>query len=142
MGCFVSKKRYHADRDELQAVYEELQAVREDFQALKDEQALQADGFRRARAQAIHEELQAVRGELQALKDEQTLQADGFRRARAQVIRDRNHLFEVKCDNAIMQKQLFSTSMELVELAKGANAPVCFSSLSLKTGLAFKATLL
>ena len=109
MGCFVSKKRYHADRDELQAVREELQAVRE---------------------------------ELQALKDEQVLQADGFRRARSQAIRDRNHLFKVKCDNAIMQKQLFSTSMELVELAKGANTPVAFSSLPLKTGLAFKATLL
>ena len=109
MGCFVSKKRFHADRDELQAVHEELQAVREELQALKDEQALQADGFRRARAQAI---------------------------------RDRNHLFEVKCDNAVLQKQLFSTSMELVELAKGANARVSFSSLSLKTGLAFKATLL
>ena len=45
MGCFVSKKRYHADRDELQAVYEELQAVREELQALKDEQGLQADGL-------------------------------------------------------------------------------------------------
>ena len=76
------------------------------------------------------------------MKDEQVQQADGFRRARAQAIRDRNHLCEVQCDNATLQKQLFSTSMELVEVAKGAHVPVVFSSLPLKTSLAFKATLL
>ena len=123
MGCFVSKKRYHAKRDELQAVQDELEADREELQA-------------------VYDELRAVREELQAMKDEHVLQADGFRRARAQAIQDRNHLFEIKCDNATLQQQLFSTSMELVEVAKGANVPVVFSSLPLKTSLAFKATLL
>ena len=123
MGCFVSKKRYHANRDELQAVQDELEADREELQA-------------------VYDELRAVREELQAMKDEHVLQADGFRRARAQAIQDRNHLFEIKCDNATLQQQLFSTSMELFEVAKGANVPVVFSSLPLKTSLAFKATLL
>ena len=123
MGCFVSKKRYHANRDELQAVQDELQSVQDELQA-------------------VYDNLQAVREELQSMKNEHVLQADGFRRARAQAIQDRNHLFEIKCDNATLQQQLFSTSMELVEVAKGANVPVVFSSLPLKTSLAFKATLL
>ena len=124
MGCLVSKD------DDFQAVYGELQASREEVQAVHDE------------LQATREELQATHDELLAMKDQQVLQADGFRRARAQGIQDRNHLFEIKCDNATLQQQLFSTSMELVEVAKGAHVPVVFSSLPLKTSLAFKATLL
>ena len=79
------------------------------------------------------------------MRDEQALrvhQADGFCRARGQAVKDRNHLLDARSDVATLQKQLFNTSADLMELAQSSEAHVVFVSLPLKTGLAFKATLI
>ena len=88
---------------------------------------------------------EAVCQELQVMQDEQALrthQADGYCRARGQAIKDRNHLMDAESDVVTLQKQLFSTSADLMELSQNSEARVVFVSLPLKTGLAFKATLL
>ena len=79
------------------------------------------------------------------MRDEQVFQAhqaDGFSRAREQAIKDQNHLLDAKSDIATLQTQLFNTSADLMELAQSSEADVVLVSLPLKTGLAFKATLL
>ena len=79
------------------------------------------------------------------MQDEHALcthQADGYCRARGQAIKDRNHLMDAESDVVTLQKQLFSTSADLMELSQKSEARVVFVSLPLKTGLALKATLL
>ena len=49
---------------------------------------------------------------------------------------------DAESDVVTLQKQLFSTSADLMELSQRSEADVVFVSLPLKTGLAFKATLL
>ena len=79
--------------------------------------------------------------ELEQVRGAQAHQADGFCKVRGQHVRDRNYLFESRTDIATLQTQLFNTSADLVELAHRHDTDVVFTSLPLKTCLAFTATL-
>ena len=87
----------------------------------------------------------AIQQELEVLQEERWVQerrAAEFNRVRAKLIQDRNTLFDMDQDNALLKKLLLDVSMDMAMLGKVADADIIFESVPLRTGFALKANLL